>query len=164
MNGSFFDVSTWLSFLSLPSVGLPSVFLISLVSATLLPMGSEPAVFAFTSANPHLFWLTIVVATLGNTIGGMINYGIGYSLHHKGEQYQNKAWFAWFKKMGAKSMFFSWLPAIGDPLCSVAGWLGFPFWRCVGWMILGKFLRYLIMTKILMLIPATFWQNLVFWS
>ncbi len=34
----------------------------------------------------------------------------------------------------------------GDPLCAVAGWLKMPFWPCVGWMTVGKFLRYTIMT------------------
>ncbi|MGO3130198.1 MAG: YqaA family protein, partial [Alcaligenes sp.] len=42
------DLISWLlSALSLPEVGLSAIFIISLVSATLLPLGSEPAVFAY---------------------------------------------------------------------------------------------------------------------
>ena len=38
---------------------------------------------------------------------------------------------------------------VGDPLCAVAGWLQLPFWRCVGYMAIGKFLRYLVYTMAL---------------
>jgi membrane protein YqaA with SNARE-associated domain len=44
----------------------------------------------------------------------------------------------------------SWLPGVGDPLCAVAGWLRMPFWPCVGYMAVGKFLRYLTMTVLLL--------------
>jgi membrane protein YqaA with SNARE-associated domain len=43
----------------------------------------------------------------------------------------------------------SWLPIVGDPLCAVAGWLKFPFWPCVIYMAIGKFVRYLVMTAAL---------------
>jgi len=49
--------------LSLPEVGLSTVFVVAFVSATLLPMGSEPAVFALVKLNPELFWPAILVAT-----------------------------------------------------------------------------------------------------
>jgi membrane protein YqaA with SNARE-associated domain len=42
-------------------------------------------------------------------------------------------------------------------LCAVAGWLKLPFWPCVAYMVIGKFLRYLIMTALLLgLFPAKF--------
>ena len=40
----------------------------------------------------------------------------------------------------------AWLPGVGDPLCAVAGWLKFPFWPCLGYMAIGKFMRYFLMT------------------
>ena len=49
-----------LKFLAVPTVGLTSVFLIAFVSATLLPLGSEPAVFAVVKANPAMFWPVIL--------------------------------------------------------------------------------------------------------
>ncbi|NBT79758.1 MAG: DedA family protein, partial [Betaproteobacteria bacterium] len=58
-----------LVWLALPTVGLPAVFVISLLSATLIPMGSEPAVFGYVKLNPEMMWPTVVVASLGNTIG-----------------------------------------------------------------------------------------------
>jgi membrane protein YqaA with SNARE-associated domain len=42
--------------LALPQFGLSTLFVVSLVSATLLPLGSEPAVFGLVRLNPELFW------------------------------------------------------------------------------------------------------------
>src|SRR3546814_15619778 len=63
--------------LALPRFGLSAIFIVSLVSATLLPLGSEPAVFGFVKISPHMFWPAVLVATLGNTIGGSISSGMG---------------------------------------------------------------------------------------
>lgn len=71
-------LQTLLDWLALPRVGLPAVFIISLVSATLLPLGSEPAVFGYVKLNPDLLWVTVGVATVGNTLGGLIDYALGY--------------------------------------------------------------------------------------
>ncbi|MEG0446154.1 MAG: DedA family protein, partial [Comamonas sp.] len=66
-----------LQWLSLPELGLSTVFIVALISATLLPLGSEPLVAALVSANPALFWPAILVATAGNTIGGAISWWMG---------------------------------------------------------------------------------------
>ena len=63
---------------SLPKVGLPAVFLIALISATLLPLGSEPAVFAYVKLAPDMFWPCVLVATAGNVVGGMIDWWTGH--------------------------------------------------------------------------------------
>ena len=55
-------VAWLLATLSLPSVGLSAIFIVSLVSATLLPMGSEPVVYAYVSLTDN-FWPAIAVAT-----------------------------------------------------------------------------------------------------
>ena len=48
--------------LALPEFGLSTVFVVSFVSATLLPLGSEPAVFGLVKLNPDLFWPAVLVA------------------------------------------------------------------------------------------------------
>ena len=73
-----------LQWLALPELGLSTVFVVALVSATLLPLGSEPVVAALVSANPDLFWPAIVVATAGNTLGGAISWWMGLAA--------NQAW------------------------------------------------------------------------
>lgn len=70
-----------LAWLAFPEHGLSTVFLISFISATLLPLGSEPAVFGLIKINPDLFWPAIGVATAGNTLGGIVSWWMGYGAH-----------------------------------------------------------------------------------
>ncbi|HTN64877.1 MAG TPA: YqaA family protein [Burkholderiaceae bacterium] len=149
--------------LALPQVGLSSVFLISILSATLLPIGSEPAVFAVIKANDALFWPALAVGTIGNTIGGAIGYGMGYGARQVWPREGNSRWLGWLQRFGPKTLLLAWLPAIGDPLCSLAGWLKLPFWACVGYMAIGKFLRYLAVTWLLLTVPDGFWRAVAHW-
>ncbi|MBI5259058.1 MAG: DedA family protein [Burkholderiales bacterium] len=143
-----------LAALALPKFGLSTVFVISLVSATLLPMGSEPAVFGLVKLNPEMFWPAVAVATLGNTVGGAITWWMGYGVERVYERVAHKRLEAralqWLEQFGPKACLLSWLPAVGDPLCAVAGWLKLPFWPCVLYMAIGKFGRYVTMTAVLL--------------
>jgi membrane protein YqaA with SNARE-associated domain len=144
-------IPTLLAALALPKFGLTTVFVVALISATLLPMGSEPAVFGLVKLNPDLFWPAVLVATAGNTVGGAITWWMGYGAEVAYERVkqrkpsERKA-LQWLERFGAKGCLLAWLPIVGDPLCAVAGWLRLPFWPCVGYMAIGKFLRYLLMT------------------
>lgn len=156
------SVIYWLlNVLALPSVGLSSIFIISLISATLLPLGSEPAVFAVAKANSALFWPVIGVATLGNTLGGIIDYWIGYGAKQLFCKERASRWFGWLERFGAKTLLLAWLPGIGDPICMMAGWLKTPFWPSVFYMAAGKFLRYLTMTSALLYVPDGFWKRMM---
>jgi membrane protein YqaA with SNARE-associated domain len=147
-------ITALMTWLALPQHGLTSVFIISIVSATLLPLGSEPAVFGLIKLNPDLMWPAILVATAGNTIGGAIDWWMGYGTQRAVAQYKGKTVhlkaLSWLEKLGPKACLLSWLPIVGDPLCAVAGWLRLPFWPCVGYMLIGKFLRYVVMTSLLL--------------
>jgi membrane protein YqaA with SNARE-associated domain len=115
-----------------PRPGRPDFgLLISLVSATLVPLGSEPAVFAVIKANPAMFWSAILVATIGNTLGGVIDYWMGWQAKQSFAKERQSRWFHWLERYGAKTMLLAWLPGIGDPLCTLGGWLRLPFWPSV---------------------------------
>ena len=135
-----------IALLALPKFGLSTVFIISFVSATLLPLGSEPAVIGFVKLDPSLFWAAIFVATAGNTLGGALNWWIGYGAERAYEKVSlhkpEARALQWLRRFGAKACLMSWLPIVGDPLCAVAGWMRLPFWPCVFYMGVGKFLRY----------------------
>jgi len=158
-----------LAALALPRVGLSAIFVVSLVSATLLPLGSEPALFGYVKLAPHMFWPAVLVATLGNTLGGAVSYAMGLGAEKGYERWREKhghaaaqarrakaagRWHAqisrWVHRLGPSALFFSWLPVVGDPLCVVAGWLRLPFWPSLCFMALGKFLRYVAMTAVLL--------------
>ena len=140
--------------LALPKFGLSTVFIVSFISATLLPLGSEPVVFGLVELNPSLFWPAIGVATLGNTLGGMVTWAMGLASHKVLDKFSHSRHHLraidWLQRLGPKACLLSWLPIVGDPLCAVAGWLKMPFWPCVIYMAIGKFLRYLTMTSILL--------------
>jgi membrane protein YqaA with SNARE-associated domain len=145
---------------ALPRNGLSSVFVVAFVSATLLPLGSEPAVFGFVKLNPEAFWLTVAVATAGNTLGGIVDYWMGYGAKVAVGHREGTRWFGWLARFGPKFLLLSWLPVVGDPLCALAGWLKQPFWPCVLYMAIGKFLRYTTMTAALLWVPDAWWMKL----
>ncbi len=144
-------IDALLATLALPKFGLSTVFLVSLISATLLPLGSEPVVFGLVKLNPALFWPAVLVATAGNTIGGAISWWMGYGVERAYERVAHRRplelkALAWLERFGPRACLLSWLPGVGDPLCAVAGWLRMPFWPCVAYMAVGKFARYVVMT------------------
>lgn len=155
-----------LTWLSLPAHSLSSIFAVSFLSATFLPLPSEPALLSVIELRPDLFWPVIGVATMGNTLGGMVTWWMGlgvnaaisrfsHSKHqeisphaatHFRSHYQKRIQhtaLAWLHRMGPKACFFAWVPLLGDPLCALAGWMRQPFWPCVIYMAIGKGLRYL---------------------
>lgn len=147
--------------LALPQFGLSTVFVVSFISATLLPLGSEPAVFGLIKINPELFWPAVLVATAGNTLGGGVSWWMGLGAHKavdkaRGTHKEPRA-LKWLERFGPKACLLSWLPIVGDPLCAVAGWLKLPFWPCLAYMAVGKFFRYLVMTGSLLY----FWPGAV---
>ncbi len=154
-------LSLLLAALALPKFGLSTVFVVALISATLLPLGSEPAVFGLVKLNPSLFWPAVGVATLGNTIGGAITWWMGYGAEKAYERVTHQTptqarALSWLQRFGARGCLLSWLPVVGDPLCAVAGWLKLPFWPCVAYMAVGKFARYFTMTAALLWVfPGT---------
>jgi membrane protein YqaA with SNARE-associated domain len=152
-----------LNVLAIPNVGLGSVFIVSFVSATLLPLGSEPAVFAVVKANAVLFWPAILVATLGNTLGGALDYWIGRTAKQAFARERSARWFSWLQQYGAKTMLLVWLPGIGDPIATVGGWLRLPFWPCFFYMAIGKFARYVMTTWLLLCVPDGFWRQVAHW-
>ena len=146
---------TWMmSVLALPEYGLSTLFVVSFVSATLLPLGSEPALFGLLKLSPDLFWPAIGVATLGNTLGGMLDWWMGYEAHHVVDKWKHSHVHVraldWLERLGPKACLLAWMPLVGDPLCAVAGWLKLSFWPCVAYMLVGKFLRYFTMTVALL--------------
>jgi membrane protein YqaA with SNARE-associated domain len=152
-------VQSILAALALPQFGLGTVFIVSFVSATLLPMASEPVLFGLVKLNPDMFWPALLLATLGNTLGGAVTWWMGYGaevayehvVHSPAdapaprESHKERAR-RWLARFGAKACLLAWLPVVGDPLCAVAGWLRLPFWPCLVYMAIGKFARYLTMT------------------
>lgn len=107
--------------------GLPALFLLSLLAATLLPMGSEWLLVTLILQGSSVSQV-IAVATLGNVLGAFITYGFGIwgsdffmkKLLRIEEKQSAKA-VKLFQRYGTASLLFAWVPVIGDPLCLAAG-------------------------------------------
>jgi membrane protein YqaA with SNARE-associated domain len=145
------DWLAWLfGLLALPRYGLATLFVVAFVSATLLPLGSEPALFGLVRLNPTLLWPAMAVATAGSTLGGMVTWWMGRGAeraYHRASHRPDEARaMAWLQRYGPKACLLAWLPLVGDPLCAVAGWLNLPFWPCTTYMAIGKLGRYLAVT------------------
>jgi membrane protein YqaA with SNARE-associated domain len=113
-----------------------------------------------------MFWPAVFVATAGNTLGGMLNWLLGYGANKAQEKLlgpRDHKLLGWFEKLGPPALLLSWLPIVGDPLCAVAGWLRLPWLSCMIYMAIGKFLRYVTMTYALLMIPAEFWTSIGRW-
>ena len=118
--------------------GLAGLFLASFLSATLLPGGSEVVLVAVLHQHPDQVTAALVLATLGNTAGGMTTYYMGRLLpQHIALQKSALA-----RRHGAPILLLAWAPIIGDALCAAAGWLRLPPLPCAAWMAAGKAARY----------------------
>lgn len=120
------------------SASLLSLFASSFLAATLLPGGSEAVLFAVLKAYPETLWTALAVATLGNTLGGMVSFGMGWLL----PQTQQLKHVEKVKRYGTPVLLLSWVPLVGDALCLAAGWLRLNPWQALLYIAIGKFARY----------------------
>lgn len=120
------------------SASLLSLFVSSFLAATLLPGGSEVVLFAVLKEYPDALWAALAVATLGNTLGGMVSFGMGWLL----PQTQQLKHVEKVRRYGTPVLLLSWVPLIGDALCLAAGWLRLNPWQALLYIALGKLARY----------------------
>ena len=112
---------------------LLGLFVAAFVAATPVPFQSEIIFGGMVAAEPARFWLILVVASVGNTLGSCVNYALGRGLagltlparFRIPEAAMARAE-GWFRRWGVWSLLLSWLPVVGDPLCVLAGWLKMP--------------------------------------
>jgi len=125
-------------------LSLWGLFLSSLLGATLLPGGSELVLLGVLKLHPELFWPALAIGTLGNTLGGMITYGMGWIL----PQTQQLKYIEKVSRYGSPALLLAWAPVMGDALCLAAGWLRLNPWYAVFFMATGKFARYYIVAQL----------------
>lgn len=125
------------------------------LAATLLPFYSEVVLVAMVlrGLDPLALWAS---ATLGNTLGALVNYALGRYLLH----FQDRRWFPfsaarlgtgqrWFNKYGQWSLLLSWAPVGGDALTYIAGIMLVPLQRFLVLVAIGKALRYALIIYLL---------------
>jgi len=126
------------------ALSLASLFASSFLSATLLPGNSEVVLVAMLLSGVSQPWLLVLIATMGNSLGGLTNVILGrfFPLREK-SRWQEKA-VGWLKRYGAATLLLSWMPVIGDLLCLLAGWMRISWGPVLFFLCLGKGLRYVL--------------------
>ena len=135
------------------SYELGGLFLSAFISSTIAPGGSE-AVLAYMVANGHYQVVQLViVATIGNTMGAMTTWFLGvlaakkYPVATLLPANKQKA-LNLVRNKGIWTLFFTWLPLVGDVLCFAGGWLKLPFLQACLIILLGKLGRYVVIAWI----------------
>jgi membrane protein YqaA with SNARE-associated domain len=132
----------------LVSHGYPALFAMSFLASTLFPLGSEWLLVAMLLNRSDPF-MTVTVATLGNTLGAgttwaIGNYGGPFLIRRilRIDAVAEALSVRFYRRYGVWSLLFSWLPVIGDPLCLVGGILKVGFGRFSLLVLTGKLARY----------------------
>ena len=127
-----------------------SLFISSFLSSTILPGHSEITLTTLILLEKYSQFLLIFFASSGNILGSVINWYLGFYI----TKFVNKSWFPfkkkqldkaslWYLKYGKWSLFFSWVPIIGDPLTIVAGIFRVPLVIFIIIVSISKVLRYI---------------------
>ena len=128
-----------------------SLFVISFLSATILPFSSELTLAGVIATSNYDNLLLLIIASLGNILGSVVNWILGFYSRNLAA----KKWFPfketqiersskWFRKFGKLLLLFAWVPIIGDPLTLVAGLLRVRFLDFIILVAIGKVSRYLV--------------------
>jgi len=131
------------------------LFLSALIAATILPMQSEAVLVGLLVAGSKPVVILIIVATIGNVLGSVINWYLGRYLLG----FQDRRWFPttqaqlaraqdWYRRYGRWSLLASWLPVIGDPLTVAAGLMREPIGPFLVLVTLAKGIRYVILAAL----------------
>jgi len=130
--------------------GYLSLFMMSFLASTLVPIGSEwLLVLMLVKGYPAP--ATILTATAGNCLGAVTTYLVGVyggrwlieRVFRVSAEQQEQAR-GYYRRYGIFSLFFSWVPIIGDPLCLVGGLMRINFWLFSALVASGKLLRYIV--------------------
>lgn len=125
------------------------LFVAAFVAATIVPFQSEIVFVALQIADTLPVWALVLVASIGNTLGSLINYYIGQGI----TRFESKSWFpatpaqmaraeAWFARWGVWILLVSWLPA-GDVTTVVAGVMRTRVWLFLLLVGVAKTSRYI---------------------
>jgi membrane protein YqaA with SNARE-associated domain len=130
------------------SLTYAGLFAASFLAATVLPFSSEVLLVALLLADNSPVYC-VVTATLGNGLGGMSSYGLGYLGHMvwierylRVEATQIEHLRQRISRFGSLLAFFSWLPLVGDLLAVALGFFKVQPVRVAIFMFAGKAFRY----------------------
>ncbi len=130
-----------------PESGLAGLFAASFIASTIVPLSSEAVLFGFLRLYPGDMVPALLLATLGNTLGGLTTYAIGRLLPARAQKKLDPRALERLRRWGSPLTFFAWLPLVGDALCLAAGWLRLNWIAATLFMAAGRLLRYWVVAQ-----------------
>lgn len=138
-------------------LSLAGLFAVAFVAATILPTQSEAALVGLLVVGNQSPILLVIVATIGNVLGSVVNWLLGRWIEHYrhrrcfpvGERGLDRA-AGWYRRWGRWSLLLSWAPIGGDALTVAAGVLREPFWSFLLLVTTAKAGRYIVLALITM--------------
>ncbi len=127
--------------------GLWGLFAASFIASTVFPLSSEAVLFGFLKLHPEELVPALILATTGNTLGGLTSYAIGRLLPVRVQQKLDPKALDKLRRYGSPLTFFAWLPVVGDALCVGAGWLRLNWMYVTAFMAAGRLLRYWVVAQ-----------------
>ena len=131
-------------------IGYVGLFLTSFFAATIIPVSSEAfLIIMLTLGYDSLN--CVLVSTVGNTLGGWLNYIIGrignpdWLRFFRASREKINIWKQRVQKYTYWLALFTWLPFIGDLLGVALGFFRAPIVLSFIFIFIGKFLRYLVL-------------------
>ncbi|WP_425074160.1 YqaA family protein [Sagittula sp. S175] len=129
---------------------LGGLFIAAFGAATVLPFQSEIVFAGLQAQGLWPLWWLVVVASVGNTLGSVVNYGMGVWVEH----YRHRRWFPaseaqldraqrWYARWGVWTLLLSWAP-LGDAITLAAGIMRTPLWLFVALVGFAKTVRYIV--------------------
>lgn len=130
-----------------PESGLAGLFAASFIASTIVPLSSEAVLFGFLKLYPGDMVPALLLATLGNTLGGLTTYAIGRLLPARAQKKLDPRALERLRRWGSPLTFFAWLPLAGDALCLAAGWLRLNWVAATLYMAAGRLIRYWVVAQ-----------------
>ncbi|KAA6210076.1 YqaA family protein [Avibacterium paragallinarum] len=127
------------------------MFISAFLSSTVLPGNSEIMFLFLTAPFDETFFSVdifklVIVAVIGNTLGGMTTYIIGRCFPHLEQRNLQHSWaLKKIQRYGIWTLLFSWFPIVGDAFCALAGWLRLNWFNSLLLILIGKLFRYLLL-------------------
>jgi membrane protein YqaA with SNARE-associated domain len=135
-----------------PLAAYAGLFAAAFLAATIFPFQSELVLLCLLLSGDYPWPVLLAVATMGNVLGAVVNWGIGRFFVH----FRDRRWFPvkpatylrverWYRRYGVWSLLLAWLPIVGDPLTVVAGALRANLALFVALVTVGKLGRYAVL-------------------
>lgn len=131
-------------------LGYAGLFFASFLAATIVPFSSDAVVVSMVAGGYDPFW-SITIATIGNTLGGLSSYGLGWIgkwdwiekyLRIKKEKLEKMQ--VRISKYTGLAAFLTWLPIVGDVIAVALGLLKINVYKVTIFMTAGKLARYIV--------------------